>query len=135
MLSPSLDTVRVFLHVFAAAVWVGGQLVLAQLIPGLRRFDGAPKAAARRFGMIAWPAFVVLVLTGMWSLARVDVTTTTLAYQITVFVKILLAIAAGAAAAAHSLSARRSIIAAGGAIGLVCSLGAVFLGVMLQTGG
>src|SRR4051812_48787197 len=31
-----LDTVRLFLHVLAATVWVGGQLVLAALVPALR---------------------------------------------------------------------------------------------------
>ena len=33
MLAVSWDTVRLFLHVLAATIWVGGQLVLAALVP------------------------------------------------------------------------------------------------------
>ena len=32
MLTPGLDDVRLFLHVLAASVWVGGQLTLAGLL-------------------------------------------------------------------------------------------------------
>ena len=31
MLSPTLTTVRLFLHVLAASVWVGGQIVLVNV--------------------------------------------------------------------------------------------------------
>ena len=48
MLSPSVATLRLFLHVLAATVWVGGQLTLAGLVPGLRAI--APDAATR-----SWP--------------------------------------------------------------------------------
>jgi uncharacterized membrane protein len=37
MLAVSWDTIRLFLHVLAATIWVGGQLVLAALVPVLRR--------------------------------------------------------------------------------------------------
>ena len=37
MLAVSWDTIRLFLHVLAATIWVGGQLVLAALAPVLRR--------------------------------------------------------------------------------------------------
>jgi putative copper export protein len=46
MLAVSWDTVRLFLHVLAATVWVGGQLTLAALVPVLRRF-GAEVPADR----------------------------------------------------------------------------------------
>ena len=36
MLSPDASTIRLFLHVLGATVWVGGQIALAGLVPGLR---------------------------------------------------------------------------------------------------
>ena len=48
MIGVDWDTVRLFLHVLAATLWVGGQLVLASLVPTLRTLGrDAPKAAAR----------------------------------------------------------------------------------------
>ena len=68
MLAVSWDTVRLFLHVLAATIWVGGQLVLAALVPVLRR-AGVVTEAARRFNQVAWAAFAVLVATGIWNIA------------------------------------------------------------------
>src|SRR6516164_8939039 len=62
MLAVSWDTVRLFLHVLAAAIWVGGQLILAALVPVLRRSGaGVVTAAARRFNQVAWTAFGVVI--------------------------------------------------------------------------
>lgn len=135
MLSPNLDTLRLSLHVLAACVWVGGQITLAGLVPTLRR--AAPDSVgptARAFAHLAWPAFLVLVVTGGWSLAAVDVGTTTTAYQVTVLVKVLAAAAAGAATVVHSVGRSRLAIALGGAIGLLSSLLALFLGLLLRSG-
>jgi hypothetical protein len=89
---------------------------------------------ARAFARVAWPAFIVLVLTGAWNLAAVDIGDTSTAYQATVLVKIVLAIAAGGATAVHSIGQTKLAIALGGAIGLLASLAAMFLGLLLQTG-
>ena len=63
---------RLFLHVLAATVWVGGQLTLAGLVPGLRALSPeAPRIVARRFNQIAWPAFGVLIVTGVWNVTAV----------------------------------------------------------------
>ena len=135
MLSPTLDTIRLFLHVLAATVWVGGQIVLAGLVPSLRRTsDGATKVAARAYARVAWPAFVVLAVTGLWNIAEVDVADTTTEYQITLFVKIALAVVSGAAAAVHQLGTSKAALAVGGALGLLAALGAMFLGFVLRTG-
>jgi putative copper export protein len=37
MLSPTAESIRLFLHVLAASVWVGGQIVLGGLVPKLRQ--------------------------------------------------------------------------------------------------
>ena len=135
MLSPTAITVRLFLHVLAASVWVGGQIVLVGLVPTIRRsFPDATVAVARAYSRLAWPAFAIVVLTGIWNLIEVDVGNTTTTYQITVFVKILLAIASGAAAAVHQVGRSRVALALGGAIGFLTALGAMFVGYLLTTG-
>ena len=49
MLPVTSTTVRLFVHVLAATVWVGGQLTLAGLVPGLHRLSpDAPRVVARR---------------------------------------------------------------------------------------
>lgn len=135
MLSPTATTIRLFLHVLAASVWVGGQIVLAGLVPAVRRnFPDATTTVARAYSRVAWPAFAVVVLTGIWNLVEVDVGNTSTSYQITVFVKILLAITSGAAAAVHQVGQSRAAMAIGGAIGFVAALGAMFVGYLLTTG-
>ena len=135
MLSPTADTIRLFLHVLAASVWVGGQIVLAGIVPSLRQsFPDATKPVARAFARVAWPAFAVVVVTGLWNLADIDVANTTTSYQITLFVKIALAMASGAAAAVHQVGTSKIALAVGGAIGLLAALGAMFCGYLLTTG-
>lgn len=135
MLSPTLTTVRLFLHVLAAAVWVGGQIALAGVVPGIRRVaPESTKAAANAFARVAWPAFAIVVVTGMWNLAEIDVTNTSSSYQVTLFLKIALAIASGAAAVVHAVGRSKLALALGGAIGLLAALAAMFLGVLLSTG-
>jgi len=64
-----VDELRLFLHLLAAAVWIGGQIVLAALVPALRAAGpDVPAAAARAFSRVAWPAFAVLLVTGAWNL-------------------------------------------------------------------
>jgi putative copper export protein len=134
MLSPDLHTVRLFLHVLAASVWVGGQITLAGVVPGVRRVaPEATRAIARGFARVAWPAFAVVVLTGFWNLAEVDVSNTSTAYQVTLLVKVTLAMASGAAAVVHQVGRSKAALAIGGAVGLVAALGAMFCGSLLAT--
>ena len=134
MLSPDLDTVRLGLHLLAAAVWVGGQLVLGALLPVLRKAGPeVTRSAARTFARVAWPAFGVLVATGIWNLAEVDFLDAGSDYQATVLVKLLLVAAAAMAVIVHTVGTSRKALAIGGAVGLLASLGAFFLGVLLRT--
>ena len=135
MLSPSWNMIRLFLHVFAASVWVGGQIVLAGLVPSLRReHPEAVKTVASAFARIAWPAFILVVITGVWNIAEVDVTSTETSYQITLFAKLTLVAASGAAAAIHQLGRSRAARAIGGAVGLLGAVAAMFLGYLLTSG-
>ena len=136
MLSPSVATIRIFLHVVAASVWVGGQLTLAGLVPSLRRsHPQAVKTAAQAFSRVAWPAFGITVLTGVWNLMAVDITTASSAYQATVLLKIAVAIASGVFAAVHQMGQTKVALAVGGALGSLTAIAAMFLGVLLHTGG
>ena len=135
MLSPTATTLRLFLHTLAAAIWVGGQFALAGVVPVLRKHaPDTTKLVARAFAKLAWPAFAVLVLTGIWNLAAVDVTDTDTAYQVTVFVKIALALVAATAVAVHSIGRSKLALALGGALGALGSVAAFYLGVLLHTG-
>lgn len=135
MLPVTATSIRLFLHVLAATVWVGGQLTLAGLVPTLRGLgDDAPKAVARRFNRIAWPAFAVLVLTGVWNVFAVDVADTSIEYQITLFLKLVVVAASGISAAAHIGAKSKAALAFWGALSGLSALAAVFLGILLTVG-
>jgi len=134
MLPITADTVRLFLHVLAATLWVGGQLTLAGLLPTLRAIGpDAPRAAARRFNLIAWPAYAVLVATGTWNLFEVSFSDRSTEWQGTLFVKLVIVALSGIAALTHSMSASRVVLAVGGSLAGVTSLAALYLGIQLAT--
>jgi putative copper export protein len=138
MLPVYAATIRLFLHILAATVWVGGQIALAALVPVVRATGGseATRAAARRFQMVAWPAFALLVATGIWNIFEVDLTNQSSSYQTTLAVKLALVLISGLGAFGHTVLTRRNP-ALGGAmagIALLAALGATFLGVLLTTG-
>lgn len=132
MLPVDWDTIRLFVHVTAATIWVGGQLTLAGLVPGLRAVSpDAPRAAARRFNLIAWPAYLVLVMTGIWNVIAIDDLDITSAYGTTLMVKVVVAVVSGLAAFLHSISRSKPGIAAWGALSALSAIAALFLGVLL----
>jgi putative copper export protein len=131
MLAVSWDTIRLFLHILAATVWVGGQITLAALVPVLRRLGAEiPRAAARRFNQVAWPAFGVLVLTGIWNVAAVR-SKVSGSYETTLIVKIAVVAVSGVAAALHARARSPAGLAVFGALTGISALAAVFLGVLL----
>lgn len=130
----SIDTIRIFVHVLAASVWVGGQIVLAGLVPTLRRIGGdAPKQAAQAFNRIAWPAFGIAVATGVWSLNAVSIEDTSSGYQVAILVKLALVAASGVGAYLHTTATTKSALAIWGAVGAVGALAAMFYGAVLAT--
>ena len=133
MLPVSWDTVRLFLHVLAATIWVGGQLTLAALVPVLRRFGAdVPGAAARRFNQVAWTAFGVLVVTGIWNIVAVrSQISHSASYRTTLIVKLAVVVVSGVAAALHIRSRTARSRAVFGALTGLSALAALFLGVLL----
>ncbi len=135
MLSPTIDTIRLFLHILSAAIWVGGQFALAGIIPGLRHLGPeATKIAAEGFARVAWPAFVVAVVTGIWGTSDLEADTSG-AYLAVLGIKLLLVVAAGGSAGVHAISSSKPIKAITGALGGVFGIAIVFLGVLLGTHG
>ncbi|MDA8323973.1 MAG: hypothetical protein M0030_29765 [Actinomycetota bacterium] len=130
MLAVSWDTVRLFLHVLAATIWVGGQLTLAALVPVLRRQGpDAPRVAARRFNLVAWPAYGVLIATGIWNIIAVSPMSP--AYQRTLTVKLIVVAASGISAFLHARSKTTVGLAVWGALTGLTALSALFLGIVL----
>lgn len=127
------STIRLFLHVLAATVWVGGQLTLAGLVPGLRAIStDAPRTVARRFNLIAWPAFGVLVVTGIWNILALEPEWSS-EYGTTLIVKLAVVLVSGATALLHARSRSRTGLAVFGALTGVSALAALFLGVLLHS--
>jgi uncharacterized membrane protein len=71
----SVDELIRWVHLTAAAVWVGGMITIAAVVPVLRT-GGADieviRAAARRFGHVTWIAITISVATGILQLFRFD---------------------------------------------------------------
>jgi putative copper export protein len=131
VLPVDVESVRLFLHVLAAAIWVGGQITLGALVPVLRRAGAdLPRAAARQFGRVAWSAFAVLIATGIWNMATYDGKDRS-GYNTTIGLKLALVVLSGVAAYVHQRGGSRVALAAGGAAAMVFALGAMFLGIVL----
>ena len=130
MLPINLDVIRVTLHVLAATVWVGGQIVLVALMPTLQR--KAPEAVvpvARAFAWVSWPAFAVLVITGLWSYPfGLDMGAP---FAATMGIKLTLVILSGVGVLLHTFAKRPVLKAIWGAVGLLCAVGAVLFGVQI----
>lgn len=128
----TIDTIRIFVHILAASIWVGGQFVLANVVSGLRRDhrDALP-VVARAFARIAWPAFALTVVTGVWSLLSLEALDSSA--QIALALKIVAVAVSGSAAAAHSMSSSRLVKALGGALGSIAAVIAMLLAVVVST--
>lgn len=156
MLPISATTIRLFLHVLAATVWVGGQITLGAVIPALRPAPDDPdpeaarvriRAVAQRFQVAAWTAFAVLLLTGIWNLQALHVGDQSTEWLATLMAKLFCVAVTGAAAAIHILVAaprvraatdeatRKRAAAFSGAcegISVLFAVAALFLGVLLN---
>lgn len=129
-----MTALRLFLHVLAASVWVGGQIVLAGLVPTVRTLgDDAPRQVARAFNRIAWPAFGLLVLTGIWNLfVALDDPDLADDYHLWFGIKLLLVLVSGGGAALHIVGRSKAALAIGGTMSALGSVGAMYLGFLLE---
>lgn len=126
------DQIRTMLHLIGVCVWLGGQIVMLGLLPALRRLGGdAPKQAAAAYGRVAWPAFGLLVATGIWNILAIDLGDVSTGYNAGFGIKMILVVITGGAAAVHQSTSRPAMRGATGALGFVATIGALVLGVAM----
>ena len=132
MLASGLDTLRLTLHVLAASVWVGGQIVMTGLVgPSRALGPEAAKVLARAFARLAWPAYAVLVVTGFWNISTFHWAAQTGAWKVVLVVKIVVVALAGLATLLHSHPSSRAGLAAWGSVAGLASVAALIMGVLL----
>ena len=116
----NLDEAIRWVHLVAAATWVGGLITLAVLVPALRGAGATTemlRAMARRFGVLSWVAIGAAALSGVAQLDRLDVSLSEdSAYAGRLFVKLVLVGGAATLALFHQMTARRSSAAARGVV-------------------
>jgi len=132
MIQPTLNSLRTYLHLLAVCVWLGGQVVLAGVVPKLRKTN--PESLtniAKGYASIAWPAMILIVFTGAWGLAATDTANQSTEYMVTFAVKMLLVAGAVIATLVHSNGTSKLAKGLGGVIGLLATLVAAYCGVLL----
>ena len=131
-LSPALNGVRLTLHVLAATIWVGGQITAAGLLPTVRGLSpDAPKLVARALARLLWPAYAVLIITGLWNISSFNLTGAPSAWTAVLSIKIAVVVVAGVAVSLHQRATTKGALAVWGSIGATASVIALVLGVML----
>jgi len=132
MLAPTVDAIRLSLHVLAATVWVGGQIVMLGLLGPVRQIGGdAPKALARAFARMAWPAYAVLVVTGFWNITAVGYSSQDTAWKAVLVAKIVVVALAGVGAYLHQRATTKAQLALWGSVAGTASVVALVMGVLL----
>jgi putative copper export protein len=132
VLASGVDTVRLTLHVLAASVWVGGQLVMMGLVGPARGLGGdAPKVLARAFARLAWPAYAVLVVTGFWNISTFTWSDQTTAWKAVLVAKIVVVALAGLGAALHQRATSKAQLALWGSVAGTASVAALVMGILL----
>ena len=91
----------------------------------------ATRVLARAFARMAWPAYVVLVTTGIWNVTAVHYSSQDSAWKAVLMAKILVVIVAGVAVLLHQRATTRAQIALSGSVGGLASFAALVMGVLL----
>ena len=131
-LASASSVVRLSLHVLAASVWLGGQIVVAGLLPTIRSMgDDAPRKIARAFGRLSWPAFWLLVLTGFWNYAAVHGSTMSSAWNTAFGIKMLCVIIAGVGTFLHTRAPTPRARGIFAGVGTLATVAALVLGIAL----
>jgi len=131
-LASSMTILRLTLHVLAATVWVGGQFVVAGLLPTIRGLgDGAPQKIARAFAKLSWPAYWLLVATGVWNFLAIAHANATSSWNAIFGIKMVVVAAAGLGAFLHTRATTPRTRGIYAGVGTLASIIALVLGVAL----
>ena len=132
MLAPTVDTIRLTLHVLAATVWVGGQIVMTGLVGPARGLGPeAPRTLARAFARLAWPAYVLLLVTGVWNITAVGYSAQDSAWKAVLMAKIAVVVLAGVGVLLHQRATTKRGLALWGSVGGLASVAALVMGILL----
>jgi putative copper export protein len=130
-LSTAVDGIRLSLHVLAATIWVGGQFTLAGLVPTAKRLGtDAPRQLANAFSRIMWPAYGVLLITGVWNVSAVSKGQPS-SWNAVLGVKIAVVLISGLAAWLHGRASSPRGLAVWGGVTALSATTALVLGVFL----
>ena len=131
-LASALSVLRLSLHVLAATVWVGGQFVLAGLIGTVRTMgEGAPKKIARAFGRLSWPAYWLLIATGVWNYLAIDHEAASAGWNAAFGVKMLMVVLAGLGSYLHTKAKTPQMRGVYAGVASLASVAALVLGVAI----
>ncbi len=121
---------RLFIHVLAASIWVGGQIVLVALLPTVRQLGAdAGAKVGRAYNRLAWPAFAVAVLTGLWNVFALPLDDLRHPW---IELKVLAVLLSGVGAAVHQFAnGNKAMLAAGGAMSSIFAVAAMYLGFLV----
>ena len=127
----SIDTTRNFLHLLGVIVWIGGQILVGAIMPMAKKFGpDAPQKIAIRFGKVAWPAYALAIITGLWSLGS-EWSDSSSGWKLIIFVKLGVVALTGITAYMHMKAGENGHRRFFAISTLVLSLGAMVLGIGL----
>jgi uncharacterized membrane protein len=132
VLAPTIVVVRLTLHVLAATIWVGGQIVMTAMVGPARGLGAdAPKTLARAFARLAWPAYAVLVVTGVWNISADGYANGDTAWKAVLIAKIAVVALAGLGVLLHQRATTPRGLAIWGSVGGLASVAALVMGILL----
>ena len=131
-LASGVTVLRLSLHVLAATIWVGGQFVVAGLLPTVRGLgDTAPRKVAQAFGRLSWPAYWLLIATGVWNYLAIDHAHAASSWNAVFGIKMVCVLAAGLGTLLHTKAATPTTRGIYAGVASLASVAALVLGIAL----
>jgi len=97
--------------VAGATVWVGGMFVMMGSSRPPAPSGPKPQVLARAFSRLAWPAFALLIITGFWNLAAVNLSDQSNTWQAVFGVKMVMVILTGVGTFLHQRATTKAGLA------------------------